>query len=170
MKKYPKPVRKGIWLHRHIDSTIDAFDAVVELRNAIPKPYRRYAGIIIDLGLDHELAIRWNRYSDISLEAFDIGVREMLARHDSLVPRKLRSFMNYADRRGLFAAYRDEKQILRSISGIGRRFLRPNPLHRVTDIWDELKPAMATCFEQAYPEIQLDVAAWLKERSTTTGS
>lgn len=170
LRKYPSPIQKGIRLHRHIDSTIDAFEPVVELRRQVPKPYRRYAGIIIDLGFDHELANHWSEYSDISLEAFDAGVREMLARNESLVPRKLKKFMNYADRRGLFAAYRNEDQVLRSISGVGRRFLRPNPLHRVSEIWEALKPALSGCFAQAYPAIQSSVADWLKEKSTTTGS
>lgn len=170
MKKYPPAVQKGIRLHRHIDTAIDSHESVIALRQLIPGPYRRYGGIIIDLALDHELAKRWEEYADISLEAFDIEVREMLTRNEALIPKSLKKFMNYADRRDLFQAYRNEDQILRSISGVGRRFLRPNPLHRVSDIWDDLKPAFAECFESAYPAIQSDVADWLKDRSTTTGS
>lgn len=170
LRKFPEPVRTGIKLHRHIDTSIDAHESVAALRKQIPRPFRRYAGIIIDLALDHELANRWSEYSDRSLEDFDIEVREMLARNHALLPKKLRKFMHYADRRGLFAAYRNEEQILRSISGIGRRFLRPNPLHRVSEIWDDLKPAFAECFETAYPAIQSDVSDWLNTRSTTTGS
>lgn len=170
LRKYPQAVQNGIRLHRFIDSTIDKHESVVTLRNHIRKPFRRYAGIIIDLALDHELAKRWHEYSDVTLEAFDVEIRELLARNEALLPRKLVSFMNYADRRGLFTAYRDEIQILRSISGVGRRFLRPNPLHNVKEIWVELKPAFAECFEQAYPAIQSEVEVWLKERSTTTGS
>lgn len=170
LKKFPKPVQDGILLHRFIDSNIDKHESVVTLRGLIRKPFRRYAGIIIDLGLDHELAKRWDQYSDISLEAFDVEVRELVARNEELIPRRLKSFMNYADRRGLFAAYRNEEQVLRSISGIGRRFLRPNPLHRTSDIWPELRPAFAVCFDLAYPAIQSEVEAWLNRRSTTTGS
>lgn len=170
LRKYPKPVRKGIELHRFIDSTIDRHDSVISLRQRIPKPYRRYAGIIIDLALDYELANRWGDYSDISLEEFDISVRELLAQNEAILPKKLVRFMQYADRRGLFAAYRNEDQIFRSIRGIGRRFLRPNPLHRVSEIWDDLKPDFARCFESSFPAIQSEVSGWLNERSTTTGS
>lgn len=168
--KYPKGVQAGIELHRFIDSTTDEHDPVARLRRKMDKPFRRYAGIIIDLALDHELACRWSAYSEVSLETFDHEVRELLARNDSLVPRRLRSFMNYADRRGLFAAYSDEDEVLRSLRGVGRRFLRPNPLHRVDDIWTDLKPAFAECFEAVYPQIQSDVESWLNRRSATTGS
>ena len=78
--------------------------------------------------------------------------------------------MDYADHRGLFAAYLNEDEVLRSLGGVGRRFLRPNPLHRVDEIWAELRPAFGECFERAYPAIQSDVADWLKSRSTATGS
>lgn len=170
LKKYPGPVQKGIELHRFIDSSTDEQDDVVALRRRIHKPFRRYAGIIIDLALDHQLACRWDAWSDISLEAFDSEVRDLLSRNDSLIPRRLRSFMSYADNRGLFAAYRDEEEVLRSLTGVGRRFLRPNPLHRVGEIWAELRADFSRCFESAYPEIQSRVAAWLNARSTITGS
>lgn len=170
LKKYPDEVQRGIALHRFIDSMTDEQEAVVSLRDQIEAPFRRYAGIIIDLALDHELSLRWEAYSDVSLETFDREVREMLERNSALVPNRLRAFMNYADRRGLFAAYRHEREILHSLRGIGRRFLRPNPLHRVEEIWSGLKPQFSECFETVYPIVQSEVAAWLKRRSTTTGS
>lgn len=170
LRKYPEGVQTGIELHRFIDSTTDQVPAVADLRRRIDKPFRRYAGIIIDLALDHELALRWKRYCDQTLEAFDTGIRELLAETDVFIPRRMRSFMDYADRRGLFAAYRDENEVLHSLRGVGRRFPRPNPLHRVDEIWAELKPAFSDCFELTYPAIQSEVEAWLSRRSTTTGS
>jgi acyl carrier protein phosphodiesterase len=170
LRRYPEDVQKGIELHRFIDTTTDELEPVSRLRRRIDKPFRRYAGIIIDLAMDYELACRWNQFSNQSLESFDAEVRALLARNDSLIPRPLRSFMNYADRRGLFAAYRDEHEVLHSLRGVGRRFLRANPLHRVDEIWVELKPAFGECFEAAYPAIQSEVVDWVKRRSTTTGS
>lgn len=170
LRKYPQDVQEGIQLHRFIDTTTDELEPVASLRRRIEKPFRRYAGIIIDLAMDHELACRWQKFSDQSLESFDADVRELLRRKEAMVPRKLRSFMDYADRRGLFAAYRDEAEVLHSLRGVGRRFLRANPLHRVDEIWTELQPAFSECFAAAYPAVQSEVAGWLKRRSTTTGS
>lgn len=170
LRKYSPGVQRGIELHRFIDSTTDDLAPVVALREQIPKPFRRYGGIIIDLAMDHELACRWDRFSTVSLEEFDAGVRSLLARNDSLIPRRLRAFMAYADGRGLFTAYRDDEEVLRSLRGIGKRFLRPNPLHRVGEIWGELRSEFSRCFEAAYPLVQSEVASWLKAKSTTTGS
>jgi acyl carrier protein phosphodiesterase len=140
------------------------------MRAWFPPPFRRYGGIIIDLAFDHELAKHWKGYSESSLEDFDLEVRAMLARHDGLLPERLRGFMRYADRRGLFAGYREASEILHSLKGVGRRLSRPNPLHRVHEIWDDFEQMMSERFERVFNEVQLDVALWLKSRSTITGS
>jgi len=167
---YPPAVRVGIELHRHIDSRTDALPEIAALRAWFPSSFRRYAGIVIDLAVDHELARDWDRYSNDNLERFDRDVRAMLARNDSLVPERLRRFMDYADRRGLFAAYRDPAEVLHSLRGVGRRLSRPNPLHRIGEIWDDLQPLMAANFTALFAQAQSDATAWLKSRSMTTGS
>lgn len=170
LTQFDDGIQRGIMLHRHIDAYTDALPGISELRSWFVPPFRRYGGIIIDLAFDYELANRWNSYSEISLEDFDQGVREMLARHDRQLPERLKGFMRYADRRGLFAAYRQESEILYSLKGVGRRLSRPNPLHQVDEIWNDFEPLVSACFETVFKEIQLDVVEWLKSRSTITGS
>lgn len=170
LSRYEQATRLGIRLHRHIDVSTDALPAVAVLLSQLQPPFRRYGGIIIDLAFDHELANRWDEYSDVSLKAFDRGVREMLTRNDQLVPGRLRGFMRYADRRGLFETYRKESEILHSLTGVGQRLSRPNPLHRVDEIWNTFQPAVADCFAPVFSEIQSDVSDWLKLKSTITGS
>lgn len=170
MWTYPRGIREGIRLHRRIDRVTDQCAAVKELRKKFPKEFRRYAGIVMDIAFDYELASQWERFSDIELEEFDSEVREILKRHDSLLTPRLREFMEYADRRGLFANYRFEDEMLFSLAGVGTRLKRANPLHRVKEIWPDLKQDIHLAFESAFPEIQSEVEDWRKRRSTTTGS
>lgn len=167
---YPRELARGIRLHRHIDALTDALPEVMTLREAFVPPFRRYAGIIIDLGFDHVLARRWADYGTGSLEDFDHDVRDLLERHRRWVPVRLQRFMAYADRRGLFAAYREESEILHSLRGVGRRMSRPNPLHRVDTIWQDFAPRFDACFGSVFGQVQSAVAAWLRSTSTTTGS
>lgn len=167
---YPANVRTGIELHRHIDQYMDSLPDVVRLRRAFPAPFRRYSGIVIDLAFDHELARRWEDYSSHSLEEFDQAVRQLLDRNETLLPDRLRQFMAYADRRGLFATYRNKSEILLSLKGLGTRLSKANPLHRTGDVWDQLAPRFSASFEVVFRQVQSDVAVWLKSRSTTTGS
>jgi len=167
---YRQSVQKGILLHRHIDATTDSLPEIAELRSRFPTEFRRYAGIITDLMFDHELALNWKTSGRQSLEAFDRDVRKMLKRHAHEVPPRLGRFMAYADRRGLFAAYREKSEILYSLRGVGQRLSRPNPLHRVDEIWDPLAVRIRLCFEPVFGRLQSCVETWLNSKSTTTGS
>ena len=170
LRAFPDPIRQGIVLHRYIDRTTDHSSVVKKLRPRFPREFRRYAGIIIDLAFDHELAINWWRYMPGSLERFDLEVRDLLRDNAELVPEGLSQFMLYADRHGLFTAYREADVTMFALAGIGTRLTRPNPLHRVVEIWPELAPEFRTAFRQLFPQIQSDVLDWRERMSTTTGS
>lgn len=167
---WPAGIRNGIRLHRKIDRFTDHSRQVKALRTRFPKPFRRYSGIVIDLAFDHALAQNWPAFCETPLAEFDQEVRSLLAEHEDALPQRLRDFMEYADRRGLFEAYRHEDEMLFSLAGIGTRLKRENPLHRVKEIWPELRPEVAEGFASFFPEIQSRVAALRKRRSTSTGS
>ena len=170
LRKFPEPVRQGIILHRYIDRCTDHSPVVKNLRPKFPREFRRYSGIIIDLAFDHELALNWWRYMPQSLERFDVETRDLIRDNTAMVPDGLSQFMRYADRHGLFAAYRDEDVILYALAGIGTRLSRSNPLHRAAEIWPELALEFRSSFREFFPQIQSDVVAWCKRMSTTTGS
>jgi len=170
LRAYPERVRQGIMLHRYIDRRTDHSTVVKQLRPKFPREFRRYSGIIIDLAFDHELARNWWRYMPQSLERFDLETRDLLREKAPLVPAGLTKFMQYADRHGLFTAYRDVDVILYALAGIGTRLTRSNPLHRVAEIWPQLEGDFRTSFREFFPQIQSDVADWCKRMSTTTGS
>ena len=56
MWTYPYATREGIRLHRRIDKITDQSSQVKSLRRQFPKEFRRYAGIVIDIAFDYELA------------------------------------------------------------------------------------------------------------------
>lgn len=170
LRAFPEAVRQGIVLHRYIDKCTDRSAEVKQLRSQFPREFRRYAGIIIDLAFDYELANNWWRYMPGSLERFDVETRDILRDNESLVPEKLTQFMRYADRHGLFTAYREEDVILFALAGLGNRLSRPNPLHRVAEIWPGLEPEFKTSFRQFFPKIQAEVLQWRQNMSTTTVS
>ena len=170
LRAFPEPVRQGIVLHRYIDKCTDRSPVIKELRPLFPREFRRYAGIVIDMAFDHELAINWWRYMPGSLERFDQEIRDLLRDNPEGVPEKLIGFMQYADKHGLFSAYREEDVVLHSLAGVGTRLKRPNPLHRVSEIWPELAPEFKPAFRKFFPQIQSEVLDWRKLNSTTTGS
>ena len=170
VRAYPEPIRQGIVLHRYIDKMTDRSPVVKHLRPQFSREFRRYAGIVIDLAFDHELAVNWWRYMPGSVERFDVKVRDLLSANAEWVPDKLTRFMSYAFQHGLFSAYRQEAVALQALAGIGTRLSRPNPLHRVDEIWPAMAPQFKLAFRQFFPQIQSEVLEWRKRNSTTTGS
>jgi acyl carrier protein phosphodiesterase len=167
LRDYPGPVRRGIELHRYIDRCTDHSAVVKALRRSFPREFRRYAGIIIDLAYDHELARNWWRYMPGSLERFDVEIRDLLRDNEAMLPEGLVQFMQYADLHGLFTAYRDEDVVMFALAGMGTRLTRPNPLHRVAEVWEEMTPRFNESFRQFFPEIQAQVLEWRKEQLAT---
>jgi acyl carrier protein phosphodiesterase len=170
LRAFPESIRQGIVLHRYIDKCTDRSPVVKRLRPQFSREFRRYAGIIIDLAFDHELAVNWWRYMPGSLERFDLETRDLLRDNDEWVPEKLTGFMRYADRYGLFSSYREVDMIMQALAGIGTRLSRPNPLHRVPEIWPELAPQFKPAFKEFFPQIQSEVLDWRNLNPTTTGS
>ena len=170
LKTFPAGISEGIELHRWIDGVTDSDPAVQALRKAFTADYRRWAGIIIDVVFDHELARRWNEFSELPLSQFDARIRSLLAAHAELLLPGLERFMDYADRRGLFATYCYEEEMLFSLRGVGRRLSHANPLDQVREIWPTLREPCRQTFAEFFPRLQAEVDQRLKRRSTSSGS
>ena len=67
---YPKVIRRGIELHRSIDSFTDAHEIVRDSKRLFGVERRRFAGILLDIFFDHYLAKNWRQYSSIDLSNF----------------------------------------------------------------------------------------------------
>ena len=112
----PPGLAAGIHLHRAIDGFTDNHPAVVAARAMFEPPYRRYAGILLDMWFDHCLARDFARWSPVPLEAFSDGVRALLHRRDALLPDDLRRFRGYMEAHGLPAGYADRTEIGRALA------------------------------------------------------
>ncbi len=88
--RFPETVRRGIALHRAIDSFTDAHPVHLESRNRIGRQRRRYAGNIVDVSYDHFLCRSWTEYSNENLASFTARVYDILGEHRDDLPDRLR--------------------------------------------------------------------------------
>ncbi|MEM9304943.1 MAG: ACP phosphodiesterase [Pseudomonadota bacterium] len=151
-RDYEPPVAAGILLHRRLDAWFDALPAVAALRPAFGSA-RRYAGILIDIGLDHVLARRWAAHgpagTDVSGYAEDCST--LLYEHWDVLPDSLRRFARYDRSTAQLAAYDRPEGIDRALRGIDSRFRRATPLAAG---WRVLAPQLErieTLFEETWP-------------------
>jgi acyl carrier protein phosphodiesterase len=127
--RYPAVIEQGIRLHRSVDSYTDAHPAVRAAKARLQPPYRRYAGILLDVFFDHCLARQWPRFHAESLEQFVGRVQGALLReglglaHPGFVMR-----LGYMRSRNLLLSYRNLDGIERALQGLSTRLSRENPL------------------------------------------
>lgn len=91
--RYPEMVRKGIMLHRHIDSFTDTNLIVRRSKSRIMEKYHKYSGIIIDIFYDHFLVNTWNDYSSVPINDFVLQVHGVLMRYVDTLPEGVRLFL-----------------------------------------------------------------------------
>lgn len=156
----PPRVIDGIRLHRAIDVHTDAHPEVVQARALLPSPYRRYAGILLDMWFDHLLARDFARWSDQPLADFSSDVRGLLHRHDALLPPALRRFRDYMDARDLPAAYADRGVLGDALAGIGQRLSRANPLDSAMPVLVDHEAALQQHFDAFFPQLRKFAQAW----------
>lgn len=63
-------IKKGILLHREIDTFTDAHPIFRQSTKRLHSNYHHFSGVIVDIFYDHFLAKNWNLFSDENLEDF----------------------------------------------------------------------------------------------------
>ena len=75
---YPEEVRKGIDLHRKVDTYTDSHAIVRSSKSLVSSDRRRFAGVLIDVFYDHFLVKNWLEYSEIPVPDFSLDVYKLL--------------------------------------------------------------------------------------------
>jgi len=84
--KFPELVRKGILIHRDIDTYTDMHPITRRSKLRISSRYHKYAGIIIDIFYDHFLASMWDDFSNLPLQDFVSRTYDLLKRNYKVLP------------------------------------------------------------------------------------
>ena len=158
---YAPRVITGIRLHRAIDVHTDAHPEVLAAKALLPSPYRRYAGILLDMWFDHCLARDFPRWSGQPLLPYSDALRALLWRGDALLPPALRRFRGYMDFHQLPAGYADRAVLGQALAGIGQRLSRANPLDSALPVLVEREAELQRCFEAFFPELRRFAREWV---------
>jgi acyl carrier protein phosphodiesterase len=151
----------GIRLHRAIDVYTDTHPEVLAAKAGLPPPYRRYAGILLDMWFDHCLARDFLRWSARPLPEYSVALRALLWRQDALLTPALRRFRGYMEANDLPAGYADRAVLGRALAGIGQRLSRANPLDSALPVLVAQEEELQRCFEVFFPQLQGFVQEWM---------
>ena len=150
----PRPIERGVQLHRAIDAYTDSHPVIEQLRRDFPAHLRRYAGILIDLSFDHYLSSHWTSFSAVPLPTFNEQVYRTLQNQENALSSGSRRMLARLVEYDILGLYGDWETVPASAARIGERFKRHNPF---TNLDRELAPArdaLEQAFLAFYPDLQ----------------
>ncbi len=126
---WPAARQAGLRFHRAIDRYTDAHPQVVAARRLFRPPLRRFAGIALDIWLDHLLVLGWARLvPGEPLERFTQRWLSLLDAHAAELPEPMRGLVAWMRTHRLPAAYGDEVTLDLVFHALAKRLSRPSPL------------------------------------------
>ncbi len=102
---FPVEVKKGILLHRQIDTFTDAHPTYRKSKHRLHKKYGHYSGVIMDILYDHFLAKNWNLYSDEKLEDYVGNFYNSLEKNYEILSEKTKNLLPYMTERNWLVSY-----------------------------------------------------------------
>jgi acyl carrier protein phosphodiesterase len=90
---FPPSIRKGILLHRRIDTFTDRHKIVHQSMSYFAPKYHKYAGIIIDILYDHFLANNWDKFSPQPIHISKENLFDCLKKNYAILPERVQFFV-----------------------------------------------------------------------------
>jgi acyl carrier protein phosphodiesterase len=151
--QYPDDVRKGILLHRAIDSYTDEHPANREAKNIFKPHYRLYSSAFIDVSYDHFLANDWQQFTDDSLSAFSQEVYNSLDQYQHVFPEPFRRMFPYMKQHNWLYNYRNRSGIERSFEGVVHRSAYLTESQTAFKLFEENYQKLQQYYADFFPEL-----------------
>ena len=164
---YSPDIRKGILLHRWVDSFTDTHDLVKELRAAYRPNLGLYSGVLIDLVFDHYLAKDFHIHAGRELEEFQQFTFGVLNKHEESFPDKMKNYFFHMKDKEFMMKYTHPVGMAVIVRQMGNRIPRGESLLAAGDFFEDyVEMASAyfpTFFEELKREFELKRLALLHE-------
>ena len=157
--RYDGALLEGIRLHRAVDAMTDDHPVFRRSRERMRPPFRRYAGILVDIFYDHVLARNWAAHSDEPLRPFVDRVYDELIEHRPRLPERMHRFVDYMLGTDLLMSYETHEGIVQALTGISHRMSRENPLDRAGEVLVEEAVGLDADFAEFFPDLLVRISA-----------
>lgn len=120
--------------HQWIDKTTDTSDILEPLRVSLRPLFRKTTPVIVDMILDHHIALHWKQYHSTPLGSFAEEVYDkLLAFNDIEQPKRLQQTLYWMQKHNWFVAYQQPDGIKRALNGMSGRIRFNNPIIEYSD-------------------------------------
>lgn len=122
---FPDEIKKGIIMHRHIDTFTDKHTKFREAKKLFIPEFGLYSGIIIDLVYDHFLAKNWSHYSPLTLREYTKWVHAVLLSNFVYLPARVQGFLPFIIQNRRLESYATVQGIQKALAIMGRHSSLP---------------------------------------------
>ncbi|NOZ45518.1 MAG: DUF479 domain-containing protein [Chlorobi bacterium] len=123
---YSENIKKGILLHRKIDSFTDTHPLVIKSIKRLRTNYGKYAGIVIDIFYDHFLSVNWSVFSQTERKIFINNTYQTIVSYNYILPDKVKRFLPYMIQNNWLESYIEISSIKNVLNGMTRHTSLPN--------------------------------------------
>lgn len=124
---YPERLRRGIELHRRIDSFAQHHASFTASRKRLGAEFGLYRGIMVDIFYDHFLAVGWRQWSAQPLPDYLAHARESVEEHRDQLPERLKGLVPVIFEE-MIPSYLSPEGVADALRRMSRRVRRENPL------------------------------------------
>ena len=158
----PRIIETGIRFHRAIDAFVDSHPMQRQSVDRFQPRFRRYGGIICDVVYDHFLANHWSTFSDQDYVQFCEGAyAAILAEQTHLGSGAAETIIRMQQYTSL-ENYRTEAYISRSLTHIGQRLKRANPMDQSFAEYLQHRTELEQDFLAFMPSLEVFATDWLR--------
>ena len=154
---YEPTISKGIQMHRSIDFFSDTHPVYRQTVHRLAPTYGKFSGVITDMFYDHFLALYWNNYATIPLEAFAEDVYAILRTHQAEFPEKSRVILTYMSKYNWLVSYAKKEGLRRALKGLSERMKYYSPMDEAVKELDKDFELYKKDFEEFFPLLQKHV-------------
>jgi len=152
-ENYPSDLKKGLLLHRQIDSFMDSHPLVMTGKKRLHRTQHKFAGVVIDVFYDYFLAKNWKKFSDKNMAAFIDTSYQTLEAHVHLMPEISQFIFGKMSSSNWLIQYQEVKGIDRALAGLSRRTKYPNNMAEASDHLIEFEQEFNEEFLAFFPEM-----------------
>ena len=152
--KYSDKIRKGISMHRAIDTFTDQHPVVKQSIMRLRADFRKYAGVIVDMYYDHYLSAHWDEYSDQDLPDFTKTRYDILNTFLSVIPARSARLLYYMEKQNWLLSYGSFEGMQQAFNGMSRRTTFDSKMEFAVVNLKAAYPEFHQEFRQFFPELQ----------------
>ena len=165
-KKFSPRLKKGILLHRSIDTFTDAHPTVRQSTRRLHAKYSHYSGVIVDILYDHFLAKNWQQYSKVPLEQFVSDFYDSLDRHYDVLTNPIQHMIPHMIADNWLLSYAKISGIATVLHNMNRRTRNRSGMDRAVEDLQEHYTDFEHEFTSFFEELRAFSAERLEELNT----